>query len=52
MAKTYKYNINKDGIGKVSFIDEEAPYSDDPTPGHPDWNLTKKGGKKKKSKKA
>ena len=35
---------------KVAFIDAEAPYSDDPTPGHPDWNITKKGGKKKKKK--
>ena len=32
----------------VAFIDEEAPYSDNPTPKHPDWNITEKGGKKKK----
>ena len=24
----------------------QAPYTDNPTPGHPDWNLAK-GGKKK-----
>ena len=35
---------------KTAFIDEEAPYSDNPTPKHPDWNITKKeGGKKKKA---
>ena len=45
-----KYVVDpKTGKGKiVAFIDEEAPYSDNPAKDHPDWNITKKGGKKKK----
>jgi len=54
MARKYKYNINEDGIGKVSLKDEEAPYSDKTLPkDHPmrgKWNISE-GGKKKKSKK-
>ena len=54
MTKTEKYVVDPEtGKGKiVAFIDEEAPYSDNPTPKHPDWNITKKKGKSKKKKKA
>jgi hypothetical protein len=33
-------------MSKTKKKDPEAPYSDNPTPGKPDWNLAK-GGKKK-----
>ncbi len=54
MVKIQKYKVDpKTGKGTiVAFIDEEAPYSDNPTPKHPDWNITKKKGKSKKKKKA
>jgi hypothetical protein len=61
MTKIENYVVNpKTGIGtfkpanprKVAFIDAEAPYSDKTLPkDHPkrgEWNITKKGGKKKK----
>ena len=41
-------NVDEKKSKNVAFIDEEAPYSDNPTPKHPDWNITKKDGKKKK----
>tara|TARA_R100000781_G_C3967903_1_gene89081 strand:+ start:87 stop:278 length:192 start_codon:yes stop_codon:yes gene_type:complete len=28
---------------KAKKKDPEAPYSDNPTPGHPGWNLSRKG---------
>ena len=43
-------NVDEKKSKNVAFIDEEAPYSDNPTPKHPDWNLTKKKGKSKKKK--
>ena len=48
----YDYNsenktLQKTKQQKVASIDSEL-YADNPTPGHPDWNITKKGGKKKK----
>ncbi len=57
MAKTFKYNINKDGIGKVSFKEEEEDDSKYGGPGIPDpvdpTGPVKWVGKpKKKSKKA
>jgi len=45
-------NVDQKKSKNVAFIDAEAPYSDDPTPGHPDWNITKKKGKSKKKKRA